>query len=109
MDVFCNWFHFNCFFFGVYSRKVVYAYVCFIFSITPTGNILGEFLKVVTQLTLLVLDMILYLCVLVLFTLISIFGVSSTSGITWGRAYGISVFILPNFIFGNLPFSWCNC
>ena len=47
----------------------------FIFYVASTGNILGALLKVVTWLNLLVLDLVLYLCVLVISTLISIFGV----------------------------------
>ena len=81
----------------------------FIFSVASTGNILGAFLKFVTWLTFLVPDLVLYLCVMVLSTLISLFGVYSTSGITWGRASGVSAFIIPIFIFGYLPFYCCNC
>ena len=47
----------------------------FIFSVASTGNILGAFLKFVTWLTLLVLDMILYLFVLVLSNTMSLFSV----------------------------------
>ena len=46
----------------------------FIFSVASTRNILGAFLKVVTLLTLLVIDLVIYLCVLVISTLISLFG-----------------------------------
>ena len=33
----------------------------------------------------------------------------STSGITWGCAFGVSAFIDPIFILGHFLFSWCNC
>ena len=53
----------------------------------------------VTWLTLLVVDMVLYLCDLVISSMMSIFGVFSTSGIMWGCASDISAFIFPNFSF----------
>ena len=80
----------------------------FIFSVASTWNILGTFLKVVTWLTLLVLYLVLYLCVLIISTLMSPFSVLSTSGITWVYASDVYAFISPIFIFGNFPFSWCN-
>ena len=52
----------------------------FIFSVASTRNILGAFLKVVTLLTLLVIDLVIYLCVLVISTLISLFGFSKLMG-----------------------------
>ena len=47
----------------------------FIFSVASTGKVLGEFLKAVTWLNLLVLDLVSYLCVLVISTMRLIFGV----------------------------------
>ena len=47
----------------------------FIFYFTSIGNILIEFSKVVTYLTLLVLDLVLYLLVIVFTTMMSIFDV----------------------------------
>ena len=79
-----------------------------IFSLAPIWKVLGVFLKVVTWLTFLVLDMVLYLCLLFFPTLMSPFGVFSTSGITWDFAPGVLVFILPISVFGKFPFSWCN-
>ena len=55
---------------------VIIIYAAYVF------NILDAFLKVVTWFTPLVLDMVLYLCVLVLFALMSLFGVIPTSEIT---------------------------
>ena len=72
----------------------------FISQTTSTGNILVEFLKVFTWLTLLVLDLVLYFCVMVLYNLMSLSGVMSTSEITWGCASGVSGFISPISIFG---------
>ena len=91
-----------------YAIKVVCDYVCFNFSVASTWKCLGVFLKVVTWLTLLVLYLVLYLCVLVLSAMISLFGVFSTYGITCVCASGVSAFIFPIFIFGIFPFSWCN-
>ena len=76
----------------------------FIFSVASTGNILGAFLKMVTWLTLLVLDLVLYLCVLVLSNLISLFGVFSTSEITRVCASGVPAFIFPILISGKISF-----
>ena len=97
--------------FGVYVRKLVCSYVCVCVCVfvAPTGNILGEFLKVVTWLTLLVLDLVLYLYVLVLSTLMSLYGVFSTYWITRGCASGVSAFIVPILVYDDFPFSWCNC
>ena len=83
---------------------MVYTYVCFIFPVASILNILGAFLKVLTWLTLLVLDLVLYLCVIVLSTMISLFGVFSTYGITWGFTSGAFSFIISIFIFGYFPF-----
>ena len=68
----------------------------FYFSSTSIKNMLGPFLNVVTWLTLLVLDLILYLCVPVLFTLMSLFCGFYTSGIAWGCGFVVSAFIFPN-------------
>ena len=67
-----------------------------------------RFLKLVTWLDLLVLDLVLYLFVMVISTLMSLFGVFSTSGITLGCASGVSTFIFPTFIIDHFPFSWRN-
>ena len=72
----------------------------FIFPDASTLNMLSVFLNIVTWLTLLVLDLVLYFCVLVLYNLISLSGVMSTSEITWGCASGVSGFISPISIFG---------
>ena len=109
MDAVFHWLHFNCFILGVYAIKVVCAYVCFIFYVASTGNILGEILKVVTWLTLLVFDLVGYLCEMVLSTLISFFGVFLTSGIKWGCVYGVSAFMPQLSFLANFPLSWCNC
>ena len=45
------------------------------FSIGSIGKSLGGFLNVVTWLTLLIIDMVLYLCVLRLSTLVTVFGI----------------------------------
>ena len=57
------------FFFGVYASRVVCAYLCFYISLASNWKILGAFSKVVTWLTLLVLDMVLYLCGMVIYNL----------------------------------------
>ena len=62
-----------------------------------------------TWLTLLVFDLVLYLCVLVISTLMSFLCVFYTYGITWWYASGLSAFIFPVFIFGLFHFYWCNC
>ena len=92
------------FFGGVYARKLVCAYACFNFSAASTGNILGAFLKLVTWLTLLVTDIVLYFYVLFHSTLMSLFGVFSTYGITWGFTSSVSAFISTIFIFGKFTF-----
>ena len=76
----------------------------FIFSVASTWNILGAFLKVGRWFTLLLLDLVLYLCVLVLYTMVSFFGVLSTFGITWFWASGVSAFIFSISFFGNFIF-----
>ena len=58
----------------------------FIFSAVSVLNTLGAFLNVVTWLTLFMLDLVFYLCVLVFPTLVSLFGVFAASGITRGCA-----------------------
>ena len=109
MDAVFHWLHFNCFILGVYAIKVVCAYVCFIFYVASTGNILDKILKVVTWLTLLVFDLVGYLCEMVLSTLISFFGVFLTSGIKWGCVYGVSAFMPQLSFLANFPLSWCYC
>ena len=52
-----------------------------------------NFLKVVTLLNLLVIVLVLYLRILVLYTLMSFLDVLSTSGITQGCASGVSTFL----------------
>ena len=83
--------------------------LCVFFSAASILNMLCAFLNVVTWLTLLVLDLVLYLCVPVIYTLMHIFGIYSTSGITWGCGSDVPTFIFPILIFDNFPFSWCNC
>ena len=63
----------------------------FILYAASIGNILGAFLKVVTWLTILVLDLVLYFCVMDLSTLMNLFGVFSTSGVTWVWSSGGSI------------------
>ena len=60
--------------FWVYVRMLVWSSVKFNFSVGFIRNCLGAFLNVVTWLTLLVLDMVLYLCVLSHSTLVPVFG-----------------------------------
>ena len=64
-----------------------------IFSAAYILNILGAVLNVVTWLTLLVLDLVLYLCGPFLSIIMSLFCGFSTSGITWGCASGVSAFL----------------
>ena len=76
-----------------------------IFSAAYLLNILGEFLNVITWFTLLVLELILYLCGLFLSIPMSIFRSFPTSEITWGCASGVSAFFFnyhfwQSFIFG---------
>ena len=64
---------------------------------------LGAFLNVVTWLTLLVLDLVLYLCVSVLFTMMYLFCNFSTSGVVWGCGSNISAWVIPILLFGIFP------
>ena len=59
--------------------------VCVYFSAASILNMLGGFLNVVTWLTLLVLDLVLYLCVPVLFTMLSLFEVFPLLGSHWSE------------------------
>ena len=72
-DMVFHWLHCECFFFEVYAWKLVCAYVYLYLSVVSTWNILGAFLKVVTCLTFLVSDLLLYLCILNISTLMSLF------------------------------------
>ena len=65
-----------------------------IFSTASILNILGAVLNVVRWLTLLVLDLVLYLCGPLMSILMSFIFGFSTSGITWGCASGVSAFFL---------------
>ena len=78
---------------GSMQENQVVPMCIFIFSVTSTWNILGAILKVFTQLTLLVIDLVLCICVLFIYTLMYIFGVFSTSGITLVCDSGLSAFI----------------
>ena len=69
---------------------------------------MGAFLNVVTWLTLLVIDLILYLCLPVLYMLMSLFCGFSSSEITWVCASDASTFIFQNFISGK-KINWGNC
>ena len=66
----------------------------------------GAFLNVVTWLTLLVLDMLLYLCILFISNLVSVFGVCFTFGISWGCVSDVSSLIVPILIFWCLSCFW---
>ena len=66
----------------------------FIVSVASILNILGAVLNVVTWLTLLVLELVLYLCGPLMSILMSFIFGFSTSGITWGCASGVSAFFL---------------
>ena len=76
----------------------------FIFFAASILNMLGAFLKVVTWLNLLVIDLVFYLFVLILSTLMTLFVLFSTSGITWGCGSVVSAFIFPILIFGIFLF-----
>ena len=76
----------------------------FILSVASTGNMLGAFLKAVTRLTILVLYLELYFYAIVISTMVSLFGVFSTSGIIWGCTSGVSALIFLIFIFGKSSF-----
>ena len=65
----------------------LYEFYC---SVASTWKNLSEFLKVFTWLTLLVTDLVLYLFFLVLSTLMWIFVVFSTFGITWDCGSDVS-------------------
>ena len=81
----------------------------FIFSVAFTLNILCAFMKFATWLTLLVLDLVLYLFVMVFYNLMSLFGIFYTYGITRDCDYGVSDFIKKNCILGKFSLSWYNC
>ena len=68
---------------------VVWSSVNLIFFVRSSGKSLGTLLNVVTWLTLLVLDMVLYLCVLRLYTLMPVFVTFSTYGISWSCTSGV--------------------
>ena len=59
--------------------------VCVFVSAASMLNMLGEFLNVITWLTLLVLYLVLYLCVPVIFTMVSLFEVSPLLGSYWAE------------------------
>ena len=109
VDVVFYWVRCDFLFFGVYSRNVVCAYMCFYFSTVSIVNMLGAFLNVFTWLNLLVIDLVLYLCVTFLFTLMSLFCGLSTYGITWGCSSGLSAFYFSSSNFWQLSYFWCNC
>ena len=83
VDVVFYWVRCDFLFFGVYSRNVVCAYMCFYFSTVSIVNMLGAFLNVFTWLNLLVIDLVVYLCVLVLATMMPFFSYFPSSGIKW--------------------------
>ena len=62
----------------------------------------------VTWLTFLVPDMVLYLCVLGLYNMVTVFGIFSTSWNSWGCASGVSALIVPTLILLFSCFG-CNC
>ena len=64
-------------------------------------NILVAFFNIFTWLTLLVLDLALYLSGPFISILMSLLCSISTSGITWGCTYGVYAFFLSILIFGN--------
>ena len=99
-----GYFHCDCFFYDVCASKVVCAYVCIYFFAASILNMLGAFLKVVTWLNLLVIDLVFYLFVLILSTLMTLYVLFSTSGITWGCGSVVSAFIFPILIFGIFLF-----
>ena len=104
VDVIFHWFQCDWFFFWVYMIKVLCAYVCVYSTVKPTWKCFGAFLKVVTWLTLLVLDMVLQLYVLVLSTSMSLFVISSIFGITRDFSSGVLIFIFLIFIFSIFLF-----
>ena len=64
-------------------------------------NIMVAFLNIFTWLTLLVLDLALYLSGTFISILMSLLCSISTSGITWVCTYGVSAFSLSILIFGS--------
>ena len=68
------------YFFGVYESNVVVPICVYNVSVVSILNILGVFLNVVTWLTLLVLDLVLYLCVPVPAILMSLFPLQGSHG-----------------------------
>ena len=71
----------------------------FIFSVKSILNMLGAFFNVVTWLNLLVLDLVLYLCVPVLSTIMSLFVVFPLLG---SHEAGVLVYLLLFFQFSFL-------
>ena len=68
------------------------------FSVSSIGKCLGAFLNVVTWLTILVLNMVLYLCVLVIYNLVQVFYLF-TYVISWVWDSGVSALIVPILFF----------
>ena len=66
----------------------------FIFYAVSVLNMLGEFFNVVTWLTLLVLDLVLYLCVPVIYTIIPLFENFTLLGL-----HGAAVVVYPLLFF----------
>ena len=79
-----------------------------IFSTASILNILSAVLNVVTWLTFLVLDMVLYLCGPFMYILMSFICRFSTSRITQDCASGVSAFFLQ-LSFWQIFIFWCNC
>ena len=84
--------HCDCIFLGVYVRKVVSYFMCCYFSSASISNILGAVLNVVTWLTLLVLDLVLYLCGPFISILLSLFYDFSLL-----LSYGVVLLVCPLF------------
>ena len=72
---------------------VVWYSVKFYFSVSSVRNILGALLNVFTWMNLLVLDMVLYSCIIVLSTPVVVFGDFFTYGISCVCAFGISFWL----------------
>ena len=58
------------------------------------GKYLGAFLNVIIWLALLVFDLVVYLCALIIYTLVSVFGIFPTSRITWGCIFHVTSLIV---------------
>ena len=107
LDVVFCWFHCYYIFLGVYASMVVTASGNFYFLCRFHQETLVAFLNMFSWLTLSVIYMVFYLCVMGISTLMTVF--FFTSGISWSCDSGVSSLMVPILIIDIFPVSGCNC